>query len=96
MIRVTAAFVAKPGQEDELIAAMSHAASLTRREEGCVEYELHRSTDNPQSFVMIEKWKSQQDLESHLQMSYIQELFQAAERILAGPPTISTWTRVNI
>ncbi len=96
MIRVTASIETQPGKEDQLIAALAEAAISTRQEEGCVEYFLHRSTDKPTHFLMIETWKSPEALEAHLKTPHIQALFAKAEGIVAAPVALSSWTRVDV
>jgi quinol monooxygenase YgiN len=96
MLYVTATITIKPGTEDQLVAALTHVAKLTRQEEGCVEYNLHKSADDPHRFIMIETWKSPEALEAHLKTEYVQALFAAAEQIVAEPVQISSWTRVGI
>lgn len=96
MIYVTATVTIKPGKEDELVAALTHVAGLTRQEPGCVEYNLHKCTEDPSRFIMIETWRSLEDLQAHLKTEYVQALFAAAEAIVAEPVQVTSWTRVAI
>ena len=47
---------AKPGQELLLQAELSALIRPTRKEEGCIQYDLHRSTDVPGDFLFYEIW----------------------------------------
>jgi quinol monooxygenase YgiN len=49
---------AKPGQELLLQAELSALIRPTRKEEGCILYDLHRSTDVPADFLFYEIWAS--------------------------------------
>ena len=49
---------AKPGQELLLQAELSALIRPTRKEEGCILYDLHRSTDVPGDFLFYEVWAS--------------------------------------
>jgi quinol monooxygenase YgiN len=49
---------AKPGQEVLLQAELSALIRPTRKEEGCILYDLHRSTDVPSDFLFYEIWAS--------------------------------------
>jgi quinol monooxygenase YgiN len=49
---------AKPGQELLLQAELSALIRPTRKEEGCILYDLHRSTDIPSDFLFYEVWAS--------------------------------------
>ena len=47
---------AKPGQELLLQAELSALIRPTRKEEGCILYDLHRSADIPGDFLFYEIW----------------------------------------
>ena len=40
-----------------------------------MDYCLHRSEDDPNVFMLYENWRSQRDLEKHLQMPYVAKPF---------------------
>ncbi|MEW6283305.1 MAG: antibiotic biosynthesis monooxygenase family protein, partial [Candidatus Eremiobacterota bacterium] len=69
MLRVLAAFQVQSGKEAELMAALKEVARPTRAEPGCLEYELHRCTEDPTRFVMLEKWTSPDALQAHFNPS---------------------------
>ncbi len=85
---VVASFKAKKGKEDIVLAELNALLSPTRKEAGCIQYDLHRSTDDPGVFVFYEIWKSKQDLEQHLEMPYLQALLAKAEKLFAAAPEI--------
>jgi quinol monooxygenase YgiN len=96
MLRVVATFEAKRGSEQELIDAIRMVTAPTRDEPGCIEYELHRSTEDSTKFAMIETWKDRAALDAHLQTPHIQALFARSAAVLAGPVEIHTFTKVEI
>jgi quinol monooxygenase YgiN len=56
-----ATFVAKDGKGSELQKALYVLIEPTRKEAGCLRYELNQNLENPDEFTMIEKFK---DLDS--------------------------------
>jgi quinol monooxygenase YgiN len=56
---------AKPGQELLLQAELSALVRPTRKEEGCIAYDLHRSTDVPGDFLFFETWSSRDAHAAH-------------------------------
>ena len=56
----------KPEKRDELLATLREFVKPTRAEEGCFEYHLHISKDDPNQFIFYENWRSQPDLDVHL------------------------------
>lgn len=85
---VIAVIEAKPGTEDEVNAAMQELAIATRAEEGCISYELKVATDKPTTFITVEKWRSQEDLDGHLNSAHIAKTLEVAGPHLASQPAI--------
>lgn len=85
---VVAVLVAKPGQEDVVRAALTALVAPTREEEGCLAYALSESAAAPGTFVTVERWRAQADLDAHLQTPHVQQALGAAGDALAGAPGI--------
>jgi len=43
----------------------------TRKEDGCISYELYQDKDNPGKFVFIEEWQSKEHLDIHLKTPHL-------------------------
>lgn len=94
-IRVVATIPVKPGSEDVIRAALNTLVTATREEDGCVSYDLFESAAAPGTFVTIESWRSQEDLDAHLQAPHVGEAFAAAGDHLAGEVAIHPLTQVS-
>jgi quinol monooxygenase YgiN len=57
---------AKPGQESFLEAELRSLIPPTRREEGCITYDLHRSIEPPDGFLLHEVWATREHHRQHL------------------------------
>jgi quinol monooxygenase YgiN len=75
---------AKAGQEKELEAAFAPCIVATKKEAGCLAYELNRDPDEPTTYVLFEKWKDVASLEVHLKAAHTQELFKATRSLSDG------------
>lgn len=87
-ISTVAVITAKPGSADQVADALRELAGATHAEEGCLHYSLHRGLQDPNVFVTIEKWRSQEDLDQHLASSHLQAALAAAGELMAEPPRI--------
>ncbi len=87
-VTVVALLRAKPGKEEALRQALSAMIAPTRREPGCINYDLHQAHGDPATFVFYENWRSQRDLDEHLKMPYIQAVLSRADELLAEPPDL--------
>ena len=62
---LTAMVKAKPGQEDAVKKALLSLVEPTRKEPGCLCYNLHQSKVDPTQFMFYEQWASKEDLSAH-------------------------------
>src|SRR5215813_9943077 len=72
MIHVVAIITAKPGKRDEILKNFKANVPAVHAEKGCIEYGATIDTDGgpfakfgPDTFVVIEKWESMDDLRAH-------------------------------
>lgn len=90
-ITVTAAFQARPGKEAELKQVLSALLGPTRKESGCLNYDLHLSKQDPAKFLFYENWSSQVALDAHLQSPHIKALLPRVEELCSEFPQILLW-----
>ncbi len=64
-VRVVALLAAQPGKGPELVAAFEALVPLVHAEDGCLEYDLHGYVDDPDKFVVVERWASAEALAAH-------------------------------
>ena len=56
---------ARPGQENMLEAELSALLHPTRKEQGCLLYDLHRSAETPGNFLFHEIWATRDAHTAH-------------------------------
>jgi quinol monooxygenase YgiN len=95
LLTVVAEMAAKPGKEDDLRRALTALIEPTRKEEGCVQYDLHVATDSPGRFVFYENWTSRELLDRHLASPHLKAFGAMAGDLLAEPPRILTYSRIG-
>lgn len=71
MIYVVATLTAKPGKRDALIAGAKPCIAETRKEKGCVSYELFQSTSDPDTFNFVERWETREHLTAHFDTPHL-------------------------
>jgi quinol monooxygenase YgiN len=64
---VTLAVILRPreGQEMMLEAELRALIAPTRKEEGCLRYDLHRSLEGPSAFLLHEIWETREHHTAH-------------------------------
>ena len=78
----------QPGRETEMLHALESNAEVSRREDGCVAYNVLRGDGG--LFMTIERWRSTADVERHMSSSHVQTLLGTIAPLLSEPPVIDT------
>ena len=86
-VTVIATVKVKPEDQDRALEILEGVIAGSHGEEGCVKYTLHRATNEPGSFSIVEVWRSQEDLEAHFKEPHMAPLAEAFE-MLSEPPQI--------
>jgi len=87
---VVAVITAKPESERAVEAALKALADASRGDRGCISYELFASASAPATFVTIEKWESQEDIDAHMASPHMADAVTALGDYLDGFPAIHT------
>lgn len=65
VIAIVATVIPKAGEEERVEQALRTVEREVQGEPGCQQYQLHRDLDNPQHFVLLERWASEAHLQQH-------------------------------
>lgn len=84
MIYVIATLTTKPGAAETLREAAAACIAETRKEKGCIAYELFQSLGDPERLVFVEQWETREDLTAHSKQPHL-----LAWRDASGPHLLS-------
>lgn len=87
-LHVVATIPTKPEAVEAVRAGIAELVAATREEEGCVAYDAFESASAPGTFVTIEVWRAQADLDAHMQTPHIAKAFEVLGDALTGEVTI--------
>jgi quinol monooxygenase YgiN len=90
MVIVIARYRARDGEGDAVAATLVRHVAATRAEPGCVQFDACRSIDDPDEFVLYEKYVDESAFEVHRASPHFQSyvLGEIAPRL-----TERTWRR---
>jgi quinol monooxygenase YgiN len=71
MIFVIATMKTSPENQQVLVEAARDCISKTRKEAGCISYELHQSVSDANTFVFVERWENREALEAHFKAPHL-------------------------
>lgn len=73
---------AKAGTAERMIAEQIKLVEATRSAPGCLRYELHVSTEDPDMLTFVELWESQALWRKHMQSSAIEQFRRTAGHLI--------------
>lgn len=71
MIYVVATLTIKPGSLEALREPAAACMAETRKEKGCISYELFASLADPEKLGFIEQWETREDLTAHSKQPHL-------------------------
>ncbi len=94
-LRVIARVKARPGKVDELLSVLSALVEPTRKEPGCISYNLFQNNQDPTDFALIEEWKNNAALESHLATKHFKQALVKLPNLVGVEPDIQRYHLVS-
>ena len=78
--------IAKPQCAEPLETELQNLATFSRADDNCLLYTIHRDVKNPDIFLLVQRWTSQETLESHVKsFIFLQHAMLIGALILAEP-----------
>jgi quinol monooxygenase YgiN len=92
---VTLAVILRPreGQEYLLEAELRALIAPTRKEEGCLRYDLHRSAEGPGAFLLHEIWETREHHTAHTKTDHFLR-WNARKDALISSREVGFWKQI--
>ena len=94
-ITVVARIKAKAGMEKKVKQELLSMVGPTRKEAGCINYDLHQSPENKGLFMFYENWRSQKDLDDHLATPHFKAFMGKGKELLAEASEVTLWEKIS-
>ena len=88
MIKVIARSKIKKGFLPEALELYRELVAETRKEEGCISYELFEELDHPHSLTLMEEWTTMNALHFHTQTPHFTHLVGKLSKIETELPVL--------
>jgi quinol monooxygenase YgiN len=83
---------AREGQREAALEVLQEAQRATRQEAGCRLYALHHDASDPQVFVMITGWDSEEARHAHVASPHAQAVIARSSELFEGRVEIQQLT----
>lgn len=81
-ITVVAKIVAKQDAVEAVKTELLKLIPPTRKEDGCIEYNLHQDNQNPAVFLFYETWENAAAIERHIRTDHYLSYVKALDGLL--------------
>ncbi|MBM3674144.1 MAG: antibiotic biosynthesis monooxygenase [Actinobacteria bacterium] len=71
-VTVIVTFHAAEGKADALRALLEHGRDVSRRAEGCEDFEIHQREDDPNECLFVERWTSIEAHHANMQTNIVE------------------------
>jgi quinol monooxygenase YgiN len=94
MIKVVAKGFAQEDKVNEVIEMCKELVELTRKEEGCISYELYQDINDSTILTFIEEWESQEALDKHNKSEHFTRIVPMKGKLMAKPTEVTIYNKV--
>ena len=95
MVYVAALITLKEGKLEEFLPIMDELVEKTNTlDKGCIRYELCQDLGNPNKFMMVEQWESQEALDAHMKAEHFTRLIPKVGPLTDSPDQIFVMKKV--
>src|SRR6201995_3064487 len=88
MIYVIATTKVKPGKRAAYIRGHKKCIAETHKEKGFIPYEGHNSIHDPDTYVVVERWETREDLNAYGKAPHLKAWRDSGPRLNAEPTVI--------
>ena len=93
-LTIVATLKAKKGSEAKLGQVLAKLVPVTRKEVGCITYDMHQSHEDPGVYIFYENWQTRADWDAHMKAPHLVE-FAAIQGELAESWTLFVGAKVH-
>ncbi len=78
-LTIVAKILAKEEQRELVKSELLKLISMTRTEQGCVNYDLYQDNKNPNLFLFYENWESRELWQQHMGKAHLVDYMKATD-----------------
>lgn len=86
---------ALPGHSDELGQRLAGLVAPTRKDKACINYDVHRSNDDPNLWCVYENWRSPEDLQAHFETPHMRAFVADLPVLVDGALDLRSFTMTS-
>lgn len=93
-VRVVVKVIARPDKASEMRAVVLKLAEDSRKEDGCIRYDVLQNAAETHVFVLVEEWASSAHLDAHNLTPHVHDAIMKATPLAAAPLDAGRYTLI--
>ena len=93
-LTVVATVQARPGKEAELREALIGILTSTRKEKGCLQYDVHQLMEDSGRFMIFQTWQDQASFDAHMKNPHVNALLPRLGELSTAFPHVTIWQKI--
>ncbi|EYE89616.1 antibiotic biosynthesis monooxygenase [Fervidicella metallireducens AeB] len=94
MLKVVAKNFADKSKIEEILKLYKELVELTRKEEGCIKYELFQDEKDSSILCMIEEWESRDALDKHLKSEHFSRIVPKIKKFMIKETELNVYNKL--
>lgn len=94
-INLTAILKSKEEFTEKVKNLLENLVENSRKENGCLQYDLHRNIENPNVFILHEVWQNNEIFDKHNSQEYVKHFFEIASNLLIEKPEVIFTNKIS-
>jgi quinol monooxygenase YgiN len=95
MVSLIAKIPVKEGKMEEATGAFKELMVHVAKEEGTLMYTVNRAQSDPNTLVIMERYKDKAALDAHSSSAYFKAFFASSRAFIAGKPEITVMEEIH-
>ena len=94
VVHIMARITARPDSAAAMKTVLAELVAHSRREAGCLHYELFQRADATHVFQTVERWRDQAAVDAHMASAHVAEAIARATPLFGAAPEIQAFDPV--
>lgn len=94
MIQTVSKIYVMEDRGDEFLEVFKRMIEPTKKEKGYIEYEMYQDEEDPSLFIVLEKWESKEDFDSHLKSEHFDKIVPEMVKLMTKETEFNLCRRV--
>lgn len=94
MIKVVAKNFAQEDKINEILELCKELVEMTRKEDGCIKYEMYQDEEDARILTMIEEWESRQALDKHLKSEHFTRIVPMLGKLMSKETVMNVYNKL--